>query len=109
MFMHHPREIEIHPLAVGDRRVGQDLELLRDQGEVLVTGRLIRVLGVDDEQADHAHGFLHRHVGVVEERAVLVELELINERLTRRDEVLHQPGHSVLADGDLGLSGDPDA
>ena len=59
------------------------------------------VLGMDDEQADHAHGFLHRDVGVVEERPVLVEDELVDERLAGRDEVLDQAGHAVLADGDL--------
>ena len=40
-------------------------------------------------------------VGVVEERAVLVEVEFVDECLAGRDEVLHEPGNSVLADRDL--------
>src|SRR5713226_48871 len=54
-----------------------------------------------DEGADHAHHFLHRHVRVVEIRALLVEREFIDKSATGRDRVLTRTGRSVHLAGDF--------
>jgi len=38
---------------------------------------------------------LHRHVGVIEERAVLVHRVLVDEGLTRLDQRLADEGHAI--------------
>ena len=53
------------------------------EGEVAIDRRGVGRLGVDDEQAHHPHALLHGDVRVVEERAVLVEGELVGERFRR--------------------------
>ena len=86
------QKVEFHPLAVRNRGVGQDLKFLRDEREVLVADGLVRCLGMDDEEADHSHRLLHRDMGVVEERPMLVNGELVYERLAGRNEILDQAG-----------------
>ena len=41
-----------------------------------------------DEGPDHAHHFLHRQVRMVEERACLVEREVVNKATARRNRIL---------------------
>src|ERR1051326_4391057 len=50
---------------------------------------------MDDEAAEHPHHFLHGHVGVIEERAVLMQIELVNEFSTGHDRVLANAGHTI--------------
>ena len=54
-----------------------------------------RPLRMNDEEPDHAHHLLHRHVRVVEERAVLVERELVGKCAARRDRILRNTRHAI--------------
>ena len=69
--------------------------------EVAVDGRLVGDLGIDEEQAHHPHPVLHPVVRMVEERAALVERELVRLHAARRDRGLRQPRHAVHRDRDL--------
>ena len=56
---------------------------------------------MDDEEPDHPHQLLHRHVRVVEERAVLLQRELEGVAAARRNRVEAEPGHAVDVGRDL--------
>ena len=56
---------------------------------------------MDDEEPDHPHQLLHRHVRVVEERAVLLQRELERVAAAGRDGVEAEPGHAVDVGRDL--------
>jgi hypothetical protein len=43
---------------------------------------------VNDEASEHSHHFLHRHMRVVEEGSVLMELKFVYESLARHDRFL---------------------
>ncbi|MEZ5396747.1 MAG: hypothetical protein R2724_28710 [Bryobacterales bacterium] len=47
---------------------------------------------------DHAEHLLHRHVGVIEERAMLVHGELVGERAAGRYRIHRNAGHAVHCD-----------
>ena len=57
--------------------------------------------GMDDEESHHPDALLHGVVRVVEIRAVLVEVELIDVGLAGTDRRLGQARHAVEADGHL--------
>ncbi len=77
----------------------RDVKLLRDQGEVLIDGRRVSRARMDDEQADHADGFLHGVVGVVEIGAGLMHGHFVHPRAAGLDRVLSQEGDAVHRDG----------
>ena len=54
--------VELHREAVGHGVVGEDRPFLNDEPKVLVHPRPVGFLGVQDEEADHPHHLLHRHV-----------------------------------------------
>ena len=54
---------------------------------------------MNDEQSDHAHHLLHRHVRVIEERSVLMDSEFVYERVSRRDRILCESGNAVHGNG----------
>ena len=56
---------------------------------------------MDDEQTNHPHHFLHRHVRVIEERAVLPEREFVDELAARRNRILGNARHAIHFDRDL--------
>src|SRR5689334_8774716 len=56
------------------------------------------LFGMDDEQPDHAHHFLHGHMRVVKERTALVHRELVNESAPRHDWILGETRHAVHID-----------
>ena len=74
---------------------------MNDDAKVPIDPGRIRILRVDDQQAEHPHHLLHRHVRVVEERAVLVQRELVHELAPGQDRVLCHAGHAVHRDGHL--------
>ena len=87
--------VELHVHGVRHLDVRQDGVLLHNDCEVFIDARLVWLLGMHDERADHAHHFLHRHVRVVEISAFLVEREFIDKSATGRDRVLTRTGRSV--------------
>ena len=66
------KPVELHVHAVRNRAVGKNRILLQRDQVVLIDSRRIGVFGVDDEPAEQPNHFLHRHVRVIEEGAVLV-------------------------------------
>src|SRR6266849_6684587 len=50
---------------------------------------------MDDEAAEHPHHFLHGHVRVIEEGAVLVQRKLVNEALAGHNRFLSDAGYAV--------------
>ena len=75
--------VEVHARA--GRRVGSrlDRKFLRNQREVLVDGGRKGHAGVNDEQANHANGFLHGKMGVIKVRARLMQRDFIDAGLAR--------------------------
>src|SRR5215831_15013488 len=65
--------VEFHIGCVWDVAVGQNRPLLQDNSEIVINTRSPRLLGMDDEQADHAHHLLHCTVRVVKESSGLVQ------------------------------------
>src|SRR5437899_12052811 len=63
----------------------------------MIHDRLVDFAGVDDEHSGHAHPLLHGAVRVVKERAVLVQAELVGERLPRLDWILSDAMHAIKA------------
>ena len=59
------------------------------------------MLRVNDEEAEQAQHLRHRHVRVVEERAVLVQRELVGEALAGADERLADRGDAIHLDRHL--------
>src|SRR5882762_1841689 len=88
-----PVKLHVHGVRYLD--VWQDGILLHNDREVFIGARLVWLLGMHDERADHPHHFLHRHVRVVEISAFLVEREFIDKAATGRDRVLTRTGRSV--------------
>ena len=87
--------VELHRERVGDGVVREERPFLQDDAEVTIDARRMRALRVDDEEADQAHHLLHRHVRVIEERAVLLQRELVDESAARRNRILRDPRHAV--------------
>src|SRR2546422_10626945 len=56
---------------------------------------------MQDEEAEHAHHLLHGHVRVIEEGAVLVEGEFIDEPAAGRDRILRDPRPPIHLNRDL--------
>jgi hypothetical protein len=96
----HRQPVEFHGQRVGNGVVGEQRPFLQDDAEVAIDARRVRATWVDDEEADEAH-LLHRHVRVVEERAVLLQRELVHETAARRDRILRDAGHAIHVVGDL--------
>jgi len=63
--------------------------------EVFIGARLVWLLGMHDECADHADHFLHRHMRVVEISAFLVKREFIDKAAAGRDRILTRTGRPV--------------
>ena len=89
------KPVELHVHGVRHLDVRQDGVLLHNDCEVFIDARLVWLLGMHDERADHAHHFLHRHVRVVEISAFLVQGEFIDEATTGSDRILTRTGRSV--------------
>src|SRR5713101_8028868 len=87
--------VELHVHGVRHLDVRQDGVLLHNDCEVFIGARLVWLLGMHDERADHAHHFLHRHVRVVEVGAFLVEREFIDKAAPGRDRVLTRTRRTV--------------
>jgi len=67
--------------------------------EVFVAVRPIRLLRMHDESAEHAGHLLHCHVRVIEVRAFLMDVELIDEPSTWLNRRLADGGLAVVLDG----------
>src|SRR5215510_6593191 len=87
--------VELHVGGVGYVAVGQDGPLLQDDSEVVVYSRCPRPLGMDDEQTDHAHHFLHSPVRVVKKRPRLVQRELVRKPAARWNWTLADIGQAI--------------
>src|SRR6266850_7326245 len=81
-----PVKLHVHGVRHGD--VWQNGILLQNDCEVSVGARLVWLLRMHDERADHAHHFLHRHVRVVEIGAFLVKREFIDKSAAGRNRIL---------------------
>ena len=88
-------------IGVGNGDIGQNGVFLQNDCEISIYSRPVRLLGMHDEGADHAHHFLHRHVRVVKVGTFLVKCEFIDESPARRDRVLATPRRSVHLDRHL--------
>src|SRR5947209_4498795 len=55
----------------------------------------MRLLRLHDEGSEHAHHFLHRHMGVIEVSARLMQSEFVNETSTWLDRLLANAGTAV--------------
>lgn len=82
--------VPVHPHRVGDGLVGLNEEVLENQSKIAIHRRVPDLLGVDDEPPDHADRLLHRNMCVVEERAFLVHIKLVDKGAARFDHVLRQ-------------------
>src|SRR5713226_7845560 len=87
--------IELHVHGVRHLDVRQDGVLLHNDCEVFIDARLVGLLGMHDERADHAHHFLHRHVRMVEISAFLVEREFIDKATTGGHRILTRTRRTV--------------
>ena len=67
----------------------------------MIGARLVRRGGVRDEEANLAEHFLHGAVGVVEERAFLMDGEVVGEFVAGRHGFLADPGDTILLDGNF--------
>src|SRR5579883_2409677 len=90
--------IEFHIHAVRNRTIWQNCVLLERDQVVLVNMRRVRRLRMNNEAAKHSNHFLHRHMGVIEERAVLMKVELVNKTLAGHHRFLTDSGNSVHLD-----------
>ena len=91
----HGEPVEFHCQSIGYGIVRAYGPFLKDQAEVAIDGRLMSLLGMDEEQSNHPHHFLHCHVRVIEERSVLIDRELVGGLLARLDWILREAGRAV--------------
>ena len=82
-------------MLFGMELFGKHRILLQRDQIVLVHMRRIGGLRMNDEATEHPDHFLHGHMGVIEEGAVLMQRVLVNEALSRHDQLLAHPRHAV--------------
>src|SRR5690606_19048486 len=90
--------VPIHLGGIVDGGIRWDVEILIDETKVSVDRRIVSNFRMADEKSCHSHSFLHWNVCVVEEGASLVNVELIDFRLSGFDQVLYETGNSVHID-----------
>src|SRR2546427_9507443 len=95
------RSVKLHRSGVGYRAIWKNGPLLEDDAEVMIDARIVGRCGVRDEKADEPHHLLHGAVGVIEERAFLMDGELVQIFSAGRHGLLADERHAVLLDGDF--------
>ncbi len=66
--------------------------------EVLVAMRVVGLIGMHDETAEHPRHLLHRHMRVVEVCALLVNVKFVNEASAGLHLGLANAWHSIIGD-----------
>src|SRR5258707_6540620 len=89
--------VELHVHRVGYGIIRQHRIFLQMDQEVLIAMRLVGLFGVHDEGTEHSSHLLHRHVRVVEIRAFLMDIELIDESAARLYWFLADARHAIHA------------
>src|SRR5450830_1292139 len=89
-------EVE-HGVDLGRGGARIDVVSVEQEHEIAIDAHEIRILGMGDPEAHHAHRHLHHFIGmrVIHESAGAARSELVDESFTRRDARLGQPGDAV--------------
>ncbi len=88
-----------HRIDFGYIRTRRNIKCIDQKNKVAINTHEIWVFWMNHKKAHHAHGHLHHFIGmrVVHERAALLELELIDERLAGFDMRLCQSTDAIHA------------
>ena len=89
------------PALFGTELLGSTAHSCKTIRVVVIDARLVRLVGMRDEEADLAQHFLHRAVRVIEKRAFLMDGEFVSVFFAGWNRFLADPRDAVLFDGNF--------